>query len=197
MIDERFSAYLDGEASPAEAEAVWSDLNRDPALRSAWGRQYWLRSVLRGADVSMPYDPDFATRVGRALDAGAVAGNTRHLPATPRRRWRAAASLAAAASIVGAVLLVTEPLGSGAGKSAPVVAEADTETVTPAADARPVTTVAEAPRTADHWSVSDPDVEDQLNGYLLEHNGLARSYGMSGATPSFLRVATYGQGVNR
>jgi len=46
---------------------------------------------------------------------------------------------------------------------------------------------------ADHWSVSDPALEEELNGYLNEHNGLARGYGLSGTTPAFVRVATYGQ----
>jgi len=46
---------------------------------------------------------------------------------------------------------------------------------------------------ADHWSVSDPALEEELNSYLVEHNGLARGYGLSGTTPAFVRVATYGQ----
>lgn len=214
MMDERFSAYLDGETSPAETEAVWSELSRDPALRNAWGRQHWLRGVLRDADVSTAYDPDFAARVGRLLDATAPAESVGGAFAAPRRRWRAAASLAMAASIVGVVLLVSEPLGDGGDGAATLVAAANKKTETtaaaretetaastaeprPAADTREATTVTESRRTAAHWSVSDPDVEEQLNGYLLEHNGLARSYGMSGATPSFLRVATYGRSGNR
>ena len=51
-----------------------------------------------------------------------------------------------------------------------------------------------ASRPADHWSVSDPAVADQLNGYLLEHDGLARGYGLTSATPSLVRMATYRQG---
>ncbi|GAB3685790.1 sigma-E factor negative regulatory protein [Salinisphaera aquimarina] len=46
---------------------------------------------------------------------------------------------------------------------------------------------------ADHWSVSDPALQDELNSYLVEHNGLARGYGLAGTTPAFVRVATYGQ----
>ncbi|RJS92055.1 sigma-E factor negative regulatory protein [Salinisphaera sp. Q1T1-3] len=46
---------------------------------------------------------------------------------------------------------------------------------------------------SDHWSVSDPAVRDELNGYLVDHNGMARGYGMSSTTPGYVRVATYGQ----
>ncbi|MES1944365.1 Anti sigma-E protein RseA [Salinisphaera sp. PC39] len=209
MIDERFSAYLDGEASPSEAEAVLSEMGRDPGLRAAWGRQQWLRSALRDVDTEAAYDPGFAERVARAIDdAGESPARADRVVSFPaRRRWRTAASLAAAASVVGAVLLVAEPLGrdsSGmpdaggttlAGDDAGVPAVAVSGT--PAGETRAAVNVARSNRAADHWSVSDPAVEDQLNGYLLEHNGLARGYGMSGATPSFLRVATYGQDTQR
>ncbi|HET7314866.1 sigma-E factor negative regulatory protein [Salinisphaera sp.] len=50
---------------------------------------------------------------------------------------------------------------------------------------------------ADHWSVSDPAVRDELNGYLVDHNGMARAYGMSSTTPALVRVAAYGQDVTQ
>lgn len=46
---------------------------------------------------------------------------------------------------------------------------------------------------ADQWSVSDPALRSELNGYLVDHNGMARGYGLSGTTPALVRVATYGQ----
>lgn len=46
---------------------------------------------------------------------------------------------------------------------------------------------------ADNWSVSDPALQDELNGYLVDHNGMSRGYGLSGTTPALVRVATYGQ----
>lgn len=50
---------------------------------------------------------------------------------------------------------------------------------------------------ADHWSVSDPAVRDELNGYLVDHNGMARGYGMTSTTPALVRVAAYGQDVTQ
>lgn len=52
--------------------------------------------------------------------------------------------------------------------------------------------VAEPEASADHWAVSDPTLASRLNGYLVEHNGLARGYGLSVTSPGFVRVATYG-----
>lgn len=48
--------------------------------------------------------------------------------------------------------------------------------------------------SADHWAVSDPTLASRLNDFLVEHNGLARGYGLGATTPGFVRVATYGQG---
>lgn len=48
---------------------------------------------------------------------------------------------------------------------------------------------------ADHWSVSDPDVRSELNGYLAYHDGMSRGYGMPGKSPSMMHAAAYGQGA--
>jgi negative regulator of sigma E activity len=52
-----------------------------------------------------------------------------------------------------------------------------------------------AARSPDQWSVSDPAIRDELNGYLADHNGMARGYGMYGSTPALVRVAAYRQSV--
>lgn len=48
---------------------------------------------------------------------------------------------------------------------------------------------------SDHWSVSDPDVRNELNGYLAYHSGMARGFGVPSTTPAMVRVAGYGQGL--
>lgn len=48
---------------------------------------------------------------------------------------------------------------------------------------------------ADHWSVNDPDVRSELNGYLAYHDGMSRGYGMPGKSPSMIHAAAYGQGA--
>jgi len=48
-------------------------------------------------------------------------------------------------------------------------------------------------QSADHWAVSDPTLASRLNDFLVEHNGLARGYGLGATTPGFVRVAAYGQ----
>lgn len=228
MINEQISAYLDGEASTQETENLLATYRRDPAVRQAMSRQYWLRHALRdGRPVAL--NSDFSSRVLAQLDdadesqpaldtfATQAAREVTHKPAANAARWqRPVAGFAIAASVVGALVLVGNPLGSNSSQPAsselasplnsPVnppgtTLQAATESATPKAAAdfnanRAPTTLQTARSTVpvDHWSVADPALEDQLNGYLIEHNGFARGYGLSGATPSLVRVATYGAG---
>lgn len=55
--------------------------------------------------------------------------------------------------------------------------------------------VDKAQAAVDHWSVTSPALANRLNDLLVEHNGLARGYGLGATTPAFVRVATYGQGL--
>lgn len=217
MIDERLSAFLDGECDAEELQAAIGALARDPDLRTAWQRQLWIREALQGSGRMPELDAGFADRVIALLPATA---GTPQIAAVSRRRsrprWRrAAGGLAAAASVAAAVVLVDNPLRqppAPAAAPAAVSVAAGGEAVTNGVgdDARDATRQAarETVRTgergriervavqrqpADHWTVSDPAIENQLNSYLIEHSGLARGYGLSGATPSFLRVATYRQ----
>ena len=139
------------------------------------------------------------------------------LRARAARRWRSMAGLAAVASAAGVVLLVSNPVQRDGMPMDTAADGAIASTATAPAGAAGDTTRMVASNTlssdllgqagpsaaavqrgpADHWSVSDPALEDELNGYLVEHNGLARGYGMSGTTPGFVRVATYGQETPR
>lgn len=218
-MNEQFSAFLDGEATRDEADSVISTLLRDDQLRESWSRQHWLRTTLRAhnGEASVALDSGFSDRVMAAIaeDKPEGVATRRVVPmrVAARRRWRNMAGMAAVASAAGIVLLVSNPLQRD-DTSLPSIASnaantATTSTVANAGDAGVMVAsndlssdmlrkagpseAAVQRGPADHWSVSDPDLEDELNGYLVEHNGLARGYGMSGTTPGFVRVATYGQ----
>ncbi len=214
-MNEQFSAFLDNEATRDEADSVVNALLRDEQLRGAWTRQHWLRTALRtpAGETSVTLDAGFSARVMQAIHAepGLSAKESAHpveYVAAPRRRrrWRSMAGLAAAASATGFVLLVSNPLqqettvgttpartasASGAGTAQPQIVAST------ALNGDMIDTSATGSNTAkisaDHWAVSDPALEDELNGYLVEHNGLARGYGLSATTPGFVRVATYGR----
>lgn len=208
IIDEKASAYLDGEASPEEVENTTAALLRDPTLRDALSRQHWLRHALRDSR-PLVLDAGFSARVLAGLDAEqevTSAPRTNVIPLQSRKtavpRWRRQTTgLAVAASLVGAVVLINNPLGDEPSVSADAVVPALASQQQAATMSTPIQQVAlqqqqpqpQARVAADHWTVSDPDLQNRLNGYLLEHDGLARGYGFSGATPSLVRAATYTQ----
>jgi negative regulator of sigma E activity len=214
-MNEKLSAFVDGEASARETAAVLRQLGRDAAYRRALSRQAWLHETLRGEQ--LPLDDGFADRLAARIDAEDGASD-RVIEMQPRaarfrRHWLGPMTgFATAASIVTAVVLLTN-VGQDAPETQGQLAQQQTPppaaVSVASATQRPVSVNASAglgeaaarlgARRSDssHWTVSDPAIEDRLNGYLLEHNGLARGYGLSSATPSFVRVATYGQGSGR
>jgi len=215
MINEQLSAYLDGEASAEETDNLVAALKRDPALRDTYSRQQWLRHALRDSQ-PVTLSVDISARVMASLEDDSLTTEKPHpsvvsMPsqsgaqkqAPKSSRWhRPAAGLAIAASVVGAMVLVTDPLGDPQTPGQTVEQLTQPVNLQPSAVAQSAQTgqtrqVALQPQRAvvapaDHWAVSDPALEDQLNGYLIEHDGVARGYGLSGATPSLMRVATYG-----
>lgn len=204
MIDEKLSAFLDAESNAVDIQESIRLLKEDCDYRATWQRQLWAREALYN-DAPMPaFDGDFSERVLAALDADQVKPE-KVVQLFGKRRvarwWQGAAGLAAAASVAAAAVLVVQPfetsIDAGPAQPAPMIATATgANTANSARHQPPVVAVSNRPRrpamSADHWSVSSPAVAEQLNSYLLEHSGLSTRYGMSGARPSFVRVATYG-----
>lgn len=204
MIDEQLSVFLDEESDTVEIRRSIRALQNDAQYRQSWQRQLLIREVLHSDDAIPPMDEGFADRVTAALNAG-EAGPDNVVPLQRRTRssrwWQGAAGLATAASVAAAVVLVVQPFspidatGSVERTTVASAASMDGESATQGSSrvARVANRVhMDRGMATNHWTVSDPAVAEQLNNYLLEHNGLATSYGMSGARPSFVRVATYG-----
>lgn len=230
-MDEKFSAFLDNEATRDEADSVVNGLLRDETLRVSWTRQYRIREALRSSagDPEVALDSDFSERVMQAVRAEAQAEHPTLVPmARPahRRRWKTMAGFAVAASAAGLALFATQPL-QHMSDSVPAQTPAQTLASAPASNLAvgdsadnagiasaglsdtPQMNRAQSLATgtvrnvansqdfgqdeANQWQVSDPALANRLNGFLVEHNGLARGYGLGATTPGFVRVATYGQ----
>lgn len=141
MSEELLSALLDGECTPAEAEAALAAIERSPALKARWSRMCLARDALAGVSIAKP-SFDFAAGVMAAIASEAAAeakpeANPKVVPlrrpavvaqpapivppqrvAARRRRWQPITGLAAAASIaavavVGGRALLNTPVDSG------------------------------------------------------------------------------------
>lgn len=210
MVDEQLSAFLDEESDATEIERSIRALKADADYRQSWQRQLLVREVLHNDNAPPSVDTEFADRVTAALDAEA-AESDKVVPIGRKVRgprwWQGAAGLATAASAAAAAVLAVQPFAAvdGINSAEPTTIAAADERAASDTFAESTSTVARASREAyngpgmvsDHWTVSDPAVAKQLNSYLLEHNGLANSYGLFGARPSFVRVAAYGVSSGR
>jgi len=108
QIREQMSALLDGELPPDEVGLLVRRLERDAALRKAFGNYVLAGESLRAPGAIMA-SPGFAARVSAAIDNGAVPVT---VPQSAHRReplrWRRplAATAVAASAALAAVLLV-------------------------------------------------------------------------------------------
>jgi sigma-E factor negative regulatory protein RseA len=108
QIREQMSALLDGELPPDEVGLLVRRLERDAALRKAFGNYVLAGESLRAPGAIMA-SPGFAARVSAAIDDGAVPAT---VPQSAHRReplrWRRplAATAVAASAALAAVLLL-------------------------------------------------------------------------------------------
>lgn len=208
MSEELLSALLDGECTPAEAEAALAAIERSPALKARWSRMCLTRDALAGVRVARP-SLDFAAGVMAAIAAEAPADSSskvvpmrrptvvaQPLPAmlpqravARRRRWQPIAGLAAAASIaavavVGGRAFLSSPVDGGLAVvpvvAAPVQLAANPDLVRISADGE-ISGAAAQDAAGTRWTQLDSETARQLNDYLLEHSNSRADAGMGGS----------------
>lgn len=178
MLDEQFSALLDGELGPEERARMLERIKRDPNLKAVWSRQHLLRAALRN-QLTAAADAGFADRLMARLQSeiapSKVVDLMSRLPpvaaampvavAAPRslRRWGVGFALAASAALAAIALSPLSPLGT------------EQTTVQVAAQEQ-------------NWSQVNEETARELNDYLLDHHNAAASYGFA-ATSGYARLA--------
>lgn len=197
------SALMDNELSRRECDAAVGGLAHDASLRATWQRYHLMRTALRH-EPQYPVASGFAERV-----AARLAADTVPMPATRGLagvRWRSgraavfaraykgAAGLALAASvaavaIVGVRTLTPTPGSPGSPGSAvpPQAALAPAPGATPAPIG--VATAPQNSRRGIHWDTAQPEVENNLNAFLVQHSEFTRTSGMG--VMSYVRIAGY------
>jgi negative regulator of sigma E activity len=126
----------------------------------------------------------------------------------PRSGWRAGLGMAAAASVVGVVVFAYSPFGAQhragsrdehGGAVTRTAGGSMTRTVVDTGRAQAGSSRQRRSNNPTHrnWSVSNPALRRELNGYLAEHNGLARNFGLSASTPTMVHATTYRTQANQ
>jgi negative regulator of sigma E activity len=176
QIREQMSALLDGELPPDEVGLLVRRLERDAALRKAFGNYVLAGESLR-APGAIVASPGFAARVSTAIDAGAVPiASPRSAKNREPLRWRRplAATAVAASAALAAVLLVRPGTD-------------DTARVAAHGAGTPVATLASLPMGG---SSPTPAQNQRLASYLVAHGQYATPLGRRNLWSSALAAET-------
>lgn len=176
MSQESLSALLDGECTEAQLDALLEELDRDPQLKAAWGRQCLAREAMRGQRLQRK-PVDICAGVMAALDAAPPAASDKVVVLAPRRArrlpaWQSVAGLAVAATV--AAVAVTLGINFGRVENG----NGNAGLSASAADVRPVQYLQTA------------DADEDLRSYLIEHSNTLADRGVGGAL-SYARFAAH------
>ena len=179
---ELVSALVDGQLTGSELEQALELVNNDSSVREAFMRFQQASDILHGYTRSINQRPlDLTFRISTALDnepAYTIATETKStakLFRFPDNFWKQATGLAMAAS-VGALAVVGVVQQQSGFDNMPVASVVANEA--------PATMISQSNR----WTVAEPEVEDRLNNYLVDHNEYVGTSGMF----SYGRVVSYG-----
>ncbi|MFN2300887.1 MAG: sigma-E factor negative regulatory protein [Gammaproteobacteria bacterium] len=158
-IYEQLSAFADDELPAGEAPLLWRRMAAEPTLRARWGRYHLYGDALRDG-LPLELDHGFAARVAATLTNEPVPAPSVRNP-WPRRMG----GLAVAASVMVAALVtlrVDEP-----------VAPANELVVTPVTANPQARGASFASTQGLQWERARPEVQQELNDYLLTHGDAA------------------------
>lgn len=178
---EMLSALVDGQLKGQELTQAINYINNDPAARAEYLRLQYTSDVMHGYTRAVSQQPiDLAQRLSAALadepvyQQNALLAKAKVL-AFPKTVWKQAAGLAMAASV--GALAVVGVMNQPAYQNLPMASAENVADVT--------TQVA---GQVNRWTVGEPEIEDRLNNYLVDHNEYAGGAGMF----SYGRVVSYG-----
>lgn len=179
---ELVSALVDGQLTGNELEQALALVNNDRHAREAFMRYQQASDILHGYTRSITQHPiDLTSRISAALDGEPVytikteASSSKKLLRFPKNFWKQATGLAMAAS-VGALAVIGVAQQQSGMDNLPVASMV--------ADEAPISITSRSNR----WTVAEPEVEDRLNNYLVDHNEYVGTSGMF----SYGRVVSYG-----
>lgn len=173
---EMLSALVDGQLQGLELTQAIAHINSDPAARAEYLRMQYTSDVIHGYTRAVSQRPvDLAQRLSAVLadepvyKQNALLAKAKVL-AFPKTFWKQATGLAMAASF--GAFAVVGVMNQPGYQNVPIAsAESTASTI-----------------QVNRWTVGEPEIEDRLNNYLVEHNEYAGGAGMF----SYGRVVSYG-----
>jgi len=180
-INEKLSAFIDGELEPAEADHLISEILDNDELRSCWANYHLIGHSMQSEKTNNGIDLSASISEALSNEPTVFAPQRRKLvmPAA----FKQAAGMAIAATVAAVAVLMVQPEEQNLfnpGGSASVAA------VTPVTTNQDVIPVAV---NGVNWSVKQPSVASKLNAYLVNHNDYSTP--VRGTLP-FAPIVSYG-----
>jgi sigma-E factor negative regulatory protein RseA len=177
---QELSILMDDELDPKDIGRLVNDVCGERELRETWNRYHLIGDALRGEPLNLE-----ATRLADQVRRQ-LAAEPALLPVPHRRshrRWAVPIAGSALAASLAMVAWVVGPayFGDAPATSVPVRALASAPIATPNLYLQ---------RSGTSWNVQQPEVENTLNRYLVNHQAYSPSSGMKGMLP-YASFASY------
>jgi sigma-E factor negative regulatory protein RseA len=172
-LNERLSAWVDGELKEPRASAGLDEVLDDVNARRRWERYHLIKQSMKG-ELPEWVDKDFAARVMERIDAEQAPAPARRRESPGLSRMLRPIGGFAVAATVAVVTIVTWQGMQEQVDPTTVVAQNPVVTAQ-GGQATPV-----SPQQGTHWERQQPVVESRLNTYLVNHAeyGSSRIQGM-------------------
>lgn len=192
---EMLSALVDGQLTGKALDKAVLLVSTDATARSDFLRYQQSSDVMHGYTRGIGHQPiNLADRLAVALENEPAYQQSRlrktKILQFPAKLWKQAGGLAVAASVGALAVMGVMNQPTALQPQPPTMAVVDTPP--PASETLQVTTQVSnqvsRPTQINRWTVGEPEVEDRLNNYLVDHSEYASGTSMF----SYGRVVSYG-----
>lgn len=178
-MNDKISALVDAELTPHEVDAALQSVSVDRSLRGTWERYHLMRAAMRNEGLYVV--SDLSRRIAAAVEKDAVVP-LRRRELSRHTLYKGLTGLALAATVAAVSI-------GGIRMMWPQASTPQLATTAPAKSQTTAVATAANPRRGIHWDTRQPELENTLNAYLVQHSEFTRTSGMG--VMSYVRIAGY------
>ena len=195
-IKEKVSAFLDGELEERQLASLSEQVESSPQLRSQLNRYALISESIKGNVVTTNAE-GIADTVSKVIEdepaiiapvARPPAGKSPAAPEAGWKTWFAGGAIAATVATLALINFDILEMQQGAGESFPVTVQVQPQLQHQSQPFKQPVMNGFAQPASTQWSISrkhspEPEVEQELNQFLIEHSEYTNQAGMPGLVP--------------
>jgi len=177
-INEQLSAMFDDELDQQEHELLLRRLKQEDGLKSSWSRYQLIGDAMRN-NLNATSGSDLLSGIQQQLEQEPVLSASQTPARVRNRMMKPVAGMAIAASVAAMAIIGLQNIGQGESP------EAGAQRFAQAPVNAPIQQVA-----GTRWNMQQPDTEQRLNGYLVNHSEHTSNISLQGMI-NYARIAGY------